>query len=192
MSDFLEKFKLYFKKKPDYWEVRESSTEAHEIGYYPLSFKARLSQGHYEHFDKDGLPLFHSKAGNLVHFCTGMCSFAFAYWEKYLDSKEEADANHVLNVSNYLIQMAEKRDSGIWLIMDYDDDDQTNGRPCAMNNGEAISVLCRAYVLTKDNQYLDAASNLAKAFKNEYGSEGVIGYLKGSGAVWYLEAGNLS
>lgn len=189
MSDFLEKFKLYFKNQPDYWEIRESAGEDYKVGYYPISFKARLSQGHYQHFDDKGLPLFHSKAGNLVHFCTGMCSFAFAHWEEYLDSKKRSHADYVLKVSDYLVGMAEKRDSGVWLIMDYDDEEQVNGQPCAMNNGEAISVLCRAYVLTGKSEYLEAASSLVLAFKNEYGLEGVSGSIKHNGLVWYLEAG---
>ncbi len=78
---------MYWTGDPDYWKLTDTNKRSdYPVSYYPLSFKNRLYQEHYKDFDEQGLPMFPSKTGKLVHFCTGMCSFAFAHWEEFLDT----------------------------------------------------------------------------------------------------------
>jgi len=192
MSDFLQKFKMYWKDNPDYWKLTDpNKLSNYAVSYYPLSFKDRLSQGHYLDFDANGLPMFPSQAGELVHFCTGMCSFAFAHWEEFLDTGKDEHAAHVIKVSDYLIGMAEERLNGALMVLDYDSDAKDNGIPCAMNQGESISVLCRAYCLTQNKKYLESALKMAIPFGFAYGHNGVKGKLEGNNATWYLEGGKM-
>ncbi len=190
MKDFLAKFKMYWVGNPDYWKLTDpDSSSKYAISYYPLSFRDRLYQGHYLDFDTEGLPMFPSKAGKLVHFCTGMCSFAFAHWEEFLLSGKQEHANHVIKVADYLIGMCEKRDNGSLMLLDYDSDERDNGVPCAMNQGESISVLCRAFCLTQNKGYLEAALKMAIPFGYDYGPDGVRGKLERNNTTWYLEGG---
>lgn len=190
MRDNLEKFKQYFTDKPTYWQLApQIVTVKYHPGYYPLSFRDRLYQKHYQYFDKDGLPIFHSKAGKLVHFCTGMCSFAFAHWEEFLINEDPIHAEQVVKVARYLLHMAEPRENGALMVLDYDSDERDNGVSCAMNQGESISVLCRAYAYTKDHSFLEAAMKMAVPFQHPYGYQGVTSRLSQNQATWYLEGG---
>lgn len=192
MSDFLHKLKMYWVGNPDYWKLTDPGKRSkYAISYYPLSFRDRLYQGHYLDFDEQGLPMFPSKAGKLVHFCTGMCSFAFAHWEEFLNTGKQMHADHVIKVADYLIGMGEERPNGSLMLLDYDTDEKDNGVPCSMNQGESISVLSRAYCLTQKSIYLEQALKMAIPFGYDYGREGVRGYLEKNNAPWYLEGGKM-
>ncbi len=192
MRDFLEKFKMYWVATPDYWKLTDPGKKSeYAISYYPLSFKQRLYQEHYQDFDEQGLPMFRSRAGKLVHFCTGMCSFAFVHWEEFLRNGKQEHADHVIKVAQYLIGMGEERENGALMVLDYDTDDKENGVSCAMNQGESISVLCRAYCLTQDNTYHKAALKMAIPFGFSYDRDGVRGYVERNNKPWYLEGGKI-
>ena len=192
MRDFIEKFKMYWVNNPDYWKLSDPlKISNYAVSYYPLSFRDRLYQDHYKDFDEQGLPMFASQAGKLVHFCTGMCSFAFAHWEEFLNTGKQEHADHVIKVADYLIGMGEERENGALMVLDYDSDERENGKSCAMNQGESISVLCRAYCLTNKNIYLEAALKMAIPFGYPYGTNGVRGLLPKNNAVWYLEGGKM-
>ena len=192
MRDFLEKFKMYWVNSPDYWKLTDPlKISNYTVSYYPLSFRDRLYQDHYKDFDEQGLPMFPSQAGKLVHFCTGMCSFAFAHWEEFLNTGKQEHADHVVKVADYLIGMGEQRENGALMLLDYDSDERDNGNPCAMNQGESISVLCRAYCFTNNNLYLEAALKMAIPFGYPYGADGVRGQLPKNNAAWYLEGGKM-
>ncbi|MEO6490625.1 MAG: D-glucuronyl C5-epimerase family protein [Ferruginibacter sp.] len=191
MGDFFQKLKLYWKSNPGYWKLADTDKRSkYAIGYYPLSFRDRLYQGHYVDFDEIGLPMFHSKAGSLVHFCTGMCSFAFAHWEEFLNTGRKEHADHVIKVADYLLGMAEERENGSLMVLDYDSDEKDGGTPCAMNQGESISSLARAYCITSNAVYKNAALKMAIPFGYPYGHNGVTGNLK-NGTAWYLEGGSM-
>ena len=183
---------MYWVDTPDYWKLTDPGKRSkYAISYYPLSFRDRLYQGHYLDFDAAGLPMFPSKAGELVHFCTGMCSFAFAHWEEFLNTGKQEHADHVIKVADYLIGMGEVRINGALMLLDYDTDAKDNGIPCAMNQGESISVVCRAYCLTENKKYLEAALKMAIPFGFAYGHNGVRGKFLKNNAPWYLEGGKM-
>ncbi len=188
MTDAYQKFRQYFLPQPDYWVPSNCGSDELRLGCYPLSFKQRLAQGHYQHFDEQGLPLFHSKAGILMHFCTGLTSFALAHWELYVETGTNKHAEFLLKAADYLISTGESRDNGALMILDYDNDQGENGVTCAMNQGKVISVACRAYNFTKDSRYIDSALKMAVAFEYPYGSEGVTSN-EMENHLWFLEAG---
>ncbi len=187
MKDSLEKLKVYLRHQPDYWRLSDYESKEHRVGFYPLSFRDRLAQGHYTHFDSSGIPMFHSKAGNLVYFCTGICSFAFANYEQYLLNTEDNYRNKVIQSADRLIEMIVDHE-GISMIYDYDDGELNNPVACAMNQGESISVMLRAYELSNQDQYLNYAKRLSKPFSNQYGEYGVISFIEDD-HIWFLEGG---
>lgn len=187
MKDSLKKLGVYLKQQPDYWKLSDFRYEEGVVGVYPLSFKDRLFQGHYVHFDKSGIPMFHSKAGNLVYFCTGICSFAFANYEQFLLSGEDEYKNKVIQSADRLVEMIVDHDE-VAMIYDYDDHELNNPVACAMNQGESISVMLRAHELSGNKKYLNYAKRLSEPFSNEYGKTGVITYIEND-HIWFLEGG---
>jgi len=189
LGDYKQKLFQYFKSEPDYWHLRKELNSDYKISYYPISFKSRIAQNHYKDFDKQGLPLFKSRSGEMVHFITGLCSYAFANWEIMLDKKEDSRSKLIVKIADYLIIQAENI-NGVLMVKDYDSDShQRDGLSCAMNQGEVISVLCRAYCVTNNNKYLDNALQMTLAYENEYGEDGISEYIDQSRLVWFKEGG---
>ncbi len=188
MGDFSKKLAVYFSRRSDYWELQKKSSNRYPISFYPLVFGPRIDQGHYEFFDEDGFPLFHSKEGNLVRFITGLCSYVFAVWEKHLEGNEDVDETIIIRIADYLIESTEEC-NGVKMIKDYPDDSRQGlGLSCAMNQGEAISVLVRAFSISRQSKYLEHALDLLKAFEKPYGTDGVSEILSDK-SLWYLEGG---
>ena len=186
MKDFLHKLRQYFVSNPDYWRLSQVDSSTY-FGAYPLSFIDRLSTGHYVHFDDNGIPMFPSKSGELVHFITGMCSYGFANWEMFLKTGDVDNAKNLVAIADYLTNSMELID-GSAMLYDYESDSRkTLGVPCAMNQGEAISVLVRAYSYTGNLNYLKSAEELFVAFNQTYGRSGVTTKIQGS--IWFLEGG---
>jgi heparosan-N-sulfate-glucuronate 5-epimerase len=189
MRDTLMKLVPYFESCPTYWKVSQAKSIPGRLGPYPLSFRDRLFQGHYRYFDQKGLPLFHSRRGELMHFVTGMCSFGLANWEEYLLTQDEQYASKVIAVADYIMNICCATRYGGLMLYDYDNDNRENPVACAMNQGEGISVLLRAHSFTGNDEYLQIARQLALPFEHPYGLEGVTGNLMTDGVPWYLEGG---
>jgi hypothetical protein len=186
VKDYLLKLKQYFLSNPDYWKLT-SVDNKDNFEAYPLSFSDRLITAHYVDFDTDGIPMFPSKSGELVHFITGMCSYGFANWEMFLKTGIIEYAQKVVAVADYLIKSIEVVEESS-MLYDYESDTRnTTGVACAMNQGEAISVLVRAYSYTKNINYLISAEKLFVSFNITYGKTGVITKIEDS--IWFLEGG---
>ena len=116
-----------------------------------------------------------------------MCSYGFANWEMFLKTNNIEFVNKVISVADYLIKSIECVD-GSAMLYDYESDSRnTEGVSCAMNQGEAISVLVRVYSFTKELKYLKSAEDLFCAFNKKYGDSGVTATIQNS--VWFLEGG---
>lgn len=186
MKDFLHKFRQYFLSNPDYWKLTQLEIKDF-FPAYPLSFSDRLHMDHYVDFDSNGIPMFRSKSGELVHFITGMCSYGFANWEMFLKTGNAQYADKVIDIADYLIKSIEWID-GSAMLYDYESDSRNSpGVACAMNQGEAISILVRAYSFSKDLKYLKSAEDLFCAFNKSYGNAGVKISIQNS--IWFLEGG---
>lgn len=194
MNENVRKALLYFQPIETYWSLSDPQNHRYFsntlIGNYPLSFKDRILQGHYPAFDEEGIPVFpFLKGGKLVHFYTGMCSYSFGNWELYLLTGEKKYAEMVLTVANFIVRTAVPIPGDAAVLYDFDDDSETTGITCAMNNGEAISVLCRAFAYTGNQSFIDLSKKLAKALEYPYGPNGLQGNLPDGGEVWFMEGG---
>lgn len=194
MNENVRKALLYLQPIETYWRLSNPIDHRYHkespIGLYPLSFKDRIAQGHYPAFDEEGIPVFpFLKGGKLVHFYTGMCSYSFGLWELYLFTGDKSYADRLLKVAGFISRTAIEVPGDAAVLLDFDDETETTGITCAMNNGEAISVLSRAYVLTNDIAYLKLAHQLAKALYYPYGPHGLNDKLPGGDEIWYMEGG---
>lgn len=189
MTESLRKALLYIQPAKTYWKGTGGLRDARNLvlGHYPLSIYPRVEQGHYPYFDDDGIPCFPNVQGHMIHHYTTMCSYALAHWEKLLVSNDSDSEQIIIKIADYLVKSAIWQDE-VALFVDFDDSSELSGGSCAMNQGEAISVLLRTYLLSQKSHYLDVAVSAAKSFNYPYGEKGVTSHLEGVG-TWFLEGG---
>ena len=193
MSEFFRKLLLYFQPSNSYWQNTNSGDQKYflesKLGFYPLQIIPRIEQGHYQYFDEEGIPCFPNKNGIMVHHFTTMASYALGQWEYWLVNGKEEHKKKVLKIADFMANAAIQNDDETYLLLDYYDEKEKAGDPCAMNQGEAISVFARAYEITGDKSYLDIAFKCINAFKKKYGEGGICASEKNTGLIWYLEGG---
>lgn len=192
MSEKNRKAGLYLKPVRTYWQsTAEKSANIQlktKLGYYPLSIAPRIAQGHYEQFDENGIPMLRNQNGEPVYHWTTICSFALGNWELFLDNGDLKHRDMLLKITDLLLELKHDID-GVSMFISYESGRSENDIACAMNQGEAISVLVRAYEETSDIKYLNTALSGARAFENPYGHKGVVSGIQGTHIPWFLEAG---
>lgn len=176
------KFALYFNKKK-YWTLSDNDTLNIESvsGLQFLNLKDRLEDKHYNKFDKNGLPL-RFVNGKVSYNYTTICSYALANWQLYLESGDKKHTVPLLNAINYLYKTGsstEYCDSGIFLY---------SGNLSAMNQGQALSILARAYVINKNENYIEFAKKIILPFEVLIENRVVKAHFKTVNNVfWYEE-----
>jgi hypothetical protein len=132
------------------------------------------------------VPLELTPSGDLAHHYTTISSYSFGLWELYLLYGKDEHRNQLLKNADYILSSGREFQETL-LYLDYEDSSETNGTPCAMNQGEVISTLCRAYILTEKEAYLNTALVAAKAFLVEDSVGGIMKRINGNS--WFLEGG---
>lgn len=190
MKENTRKLLLYLQPIRTYWKRSEDSKAIvdSKIGIYPSSIAPRIDQGHYSLFDENGIPGSPDAQGQFVHHWTTICSYALANWEKFLVTGSPEYKEKVLTIARFMKDNVTMR-GDVAIFLHYDDHTKESGQTCAMNQGEAISVLIRAHELTQDQEYLTLALSASKAYDFEYGEHGVTRNVPGTNNPWYLEVG---
>lgn len=105
--------------------------------------------------DEAGLPL-NEFSGRQVHFPTTLFQKALGHWDLWLASgqKDEAHRTAFLNIARWAVETQDEQGGWpLWPLLGL----RYASPYSAMTQGEGISVLVRAYLLTQDPVYLDAA-----------------------------------
>jgi heparosan-N-sulfate-glucuronate 5-epimerase len=189
--EHLRKIKIYFKQWNSYWQLN-SSTQAlaidpGKVGRYPLDFKPRIIEGHYPHFDKNGVPMWPRPNGSdfFYHYTT-MFSYALGQSDYFLLTGDKLHLDKVIAVADYIQKTGVSENNGISL-KEVDDNNNHTGNVSAMTQGEAISVLCRAYQYSGNYEYLNTAEKLLSPFRRDIKDGGVLGFITSLGINWYEE-----
>lgn len=186
-KDVIQKFKIYIDNEA-YWRLTDLEQElaitSSCIGRYPLNLTMRLDQGHYTHFDEVGLPIRFTKDRTPYHNFTTVCSYALANWERYLVSGRIENAHILKKSADFILANSVQIDGSILVC----DDRNNYPQPSAMNQGEAISVLCRAWEFTGEDKYLKAAEGCLLPFTRDIDVGGVSSSFSWEGTIkWYEE-----
>ena len=123
------------------------------LGYYnDLSGKVDWNGASDEH----GIPLNLAPNGELYPFATTITQKGLAHWEKWLSSRRQSEEHYdqFLNVCRWLRDNQDER--GGFRIKFLEAPPYTTPYS-SMAQGEAASVLARAYSITSDQTYLEAA-----------------------------------
>jgi len=189
MPETLRKLGLYFRDLDTYWKAPDENqalaVEPGPTGRYLVDIVPRLEQGHYDRFDEQGLPIRPSRDGKgFFHNYTTLCSYALANWEKYLITGDRQYADLLIKVARFFLTSGQRLDDGSLMLRESSD------RPLsAMNQGEGMSVLVRAWQYSDEQPFLDAARGCSLPFTRNVDDDGVVEPMVGTGLPWYEELG---
>lgn len=120
-----------------------------------------------------------------------ICQYALLNYTKWINSKSKVFFNKFIRQADWLVENQNKKkvgslEFGVWY---YDFDFPSGGMKApwvsAMAQGQAISVLSRAYETTKEDRYLKAVDLALNSFEIDI-SQGGVRYLKDNN-VYYEE-----
>jgi len=139
-------------------------------------------------FDSNGIPLVnYGSLIGLQYNPVTISQYALANYHEYLGTGNTTRREKFLAQAKWLVENAKQK--GNFSVWEYNFDNPAYGctKPwvSAMAQGEGLSVLARAYVLTGNISYIDIAEKVILAFGAEM-SAGGVRYTDSSG-VWFEE-----
>lgn len=147
----------------------------------------QLSAGHYAPLDAQGIPVRRGLDGrSFVHNYTRICAFALASWNIYLRTRDSAHLSAVLHVADYILATAKRTRDAVYLQEEKPGKGHT-GPISSMSQGQGMSVLCRAWQATLQEQYLEAAIASLHPFTIVARRGGVLSAIRMLGVPWFEE-----
>jgi heparosan-N-sulfate-glucuronate 5-epimerase len=191
MDERVSKLALYFLGAGAYWKLSDNrnglAVDPGPIGPYPLDMVPRLASGHFTCFDEAGLPVrYAADKRTPLHNYTTICCFALAHWESYLKTGEKMHLERFLCAADYIVRTAD-RQSGIVRLRAERPGAGHTGEVSSIVQGEAISVLCRAWQATQKSHYLETAVGCLGPFDLSIAEGGVVGCISSMNLPWYEE-----
>ncbi len=108
------------------------------------------------------------KNGQWIYNYTTIFSFALAKWQAYLETGDEKFTQQLFKIIDFSFKNnVEINYDGIIFLY--------QNLACAMNQGEALSLLARSYELTNKQEYIDFANKIIKPYEvliKDYGVKG--------------------
>lgn len=124
------------------------------------------------------VPKYHVDTGEEIFFSIGIFQYGLAAYDLFLKTKEEVYKTKLLACADWAIE--NQQGDGGWVTFAYESPEHPYS---SMAQGEGISMLIRAHIVTHDERYIEAAHK-AKDFMLKPISEG--GTTNYSGADVYL------
>lgn len=103
--------------------------------------------------DENGIPLNMISGNKTVYFPTSIMQYALGIWDLYLESNDSARKDHFLNLCEWIIN--NQREDGSWDC--FGPIGHSHYTVSSMGQGEATSVLLRAYQLSGNVKWIKAA-----------------------------------
>ncbi len=164
----------------NYWHMVTPcfvSLKPERPGRYYLDFtsKANYAQG----FDKNGIPMFkYLDEIPATYHPTAICQYALGLYDCLFDSnfKNGEIKRKFLTQADWLVNNKTIRNGMALWLFHYPDKTYKLSPPwySAMTQGEAISVLCRAYTLDGDEKYISTSEEALIPFELPVSKGGVI------------------
>lgn len=161
------------------WHVNQDLgkhfTKNEVVGYYN-NMKEKVTKMP-ELLSSNDLPKLNIENGNFVHFPVAIFQYGLGAWDLYIETKDEIYVRKFMQCANWAIEHQDEQ--GRWNNFFYIFPDTPYG---AMAQGEATSLLIRAYKYTNDDIYLNAAKRaidymlqpMTKGGVTEYNADDVI------------------
>ena len=98
------------------------------------------------------VPKYHVDTGEEIFFTIGIFQYGLAAYDLYLKTGEQQYLDKLLACANWTVE--NQPEDGGWVTFDHECPEQPYS---SMAQGEGISMLIRAHIVTKEDKYLDAA-----------------------------------
>ncbi len=180
ISDLLNKVSVFYShNSANYWHTVTPcriSSPPDEIGAYFLDFSSKAD--YVQSLDENGVPLF-EYGGEIpsTYHPVAICQYALGLSDIYFETGclNENIKNKFLIQADWLRENAVIRDGGTFWLFDFPDKRYKINAPwfSAMAQGEAISVLCRAFKITDNKDYLTTAAQALMPFNKKIAEGGV-------------------
>lgn len=157
-------------------------------GYYMTFYDKTLYPGP---FDKDGIPMLDYKGViGKQYNPIAIAQYALGFYNRYVKEKNEEYLKKFLTQCDWLVNNLEENKHGIYVWMHHFDWEYQgvlkSPWQSALAQGNGVSALLRAYVLTKESKYLDTAKLAFESFKKDI-SEGGVSFTDKEGFLWFEE-----
>lgn len=163
------------------------ATEQRGLSRYYIDF-ADVAKNWDGVFDEDGIPMRDYEEFGVQYQPVGIAHYALGNWDLFLSTHDAKYKMEFLKRADWFCDhLVVKGDFGIWEYrFDYPRFHLKAPWPSAMSQGEGISVLTRAYQLTKKERYLKCAKMALASFRVPL-EEGGVRYRDKEGFIWYEE-----
>lgn len=144
---------------------------------YYLHVEDRLDENHWDKFDEHGIPIRGTHV-NPIYNITTICAYALAHWNIHITELHDSKVV-LLSIADWLVN--HQVNNGAWL---YHHDSVFGIKApwvSAMAQGEALSVLARAYAITHQADYMDVGNKAITLFERDVLSGGVVRRLNNGG-----------
>lgn len=120
--------------------------------------------------DDGGIAMNIIEGNKRVYFPISIFQYALGLWDLYLKEESEAIRSSFLNHCRWIVE--NQRSDGSWDC--FGPIGYSNYTVSSMGQGEAVSVLARAYILTKENIWIDAAGKAMSFMLRTIGDGGTL------------------
>lgn len=147
------------------------------FGYIPVNVDGMDSK-----YDVNGIPLVKIN-GTFVYNPVSIAQFGLQYYSYYMKSGDKDNIKPMIAAADWLVYNQDMK-TGKWLYkfpfnVGGMDIRLESGWSSAMGQGQAISLLVRAYNLTKDGRYIRAAELGLEPLKVDVENDGLTRYIDG-------------
>ena len=148
---------------------------------YPYSFASKLDTEAALPHDADGIIMVTYPSG-LHYNPVTVSQYALAHYDRWLALQAPADSVALVRDADWLV--SDQASDGLWYY-DFPNGSMPVPWVSGMAQGQAISVLVRAYALTSDEKYLESARQALATFDKPSGQGGINS--TDGGYVWFEE-----
>ena len=155
--------------KYDYWHCPHILSDLIKEGDYFIDFRPKIN--YHGPFDKNGIPLLDlstqhwAKNKKIVYSPIVISQYGLGWYSKYIRTHQQTFLDNFLKIADWLIDnfktITINQENVSLFLINYGDGITQSG----MAQGLAISMLTRAYQLTKDIHYLKKAIEAFNIFK---------------------------
>jgi heparosan-N-sulfate-glucuronate 5-epimerase len=174
--------------KTDYWHPDMNvnpNLKAEVLGKYPVDMSAKAEYA--GEFDAEGIPLVEID-GHLSYLPVTISQYALGNYDEYANTKKPIYKERFLHSANWLVKnLVEFKAAGWGWVNDHDKGIYNLKKPwlSALSQGQALSVLARAYQETQDRVYLEAGQKALDVFFSPSVEGGILAHW--NGRVYYEE-----
>ena len=183
----LQKYKYFFNKvavfinsnSANYWNtitVCNIKSKPVKLGDYYLDFSSKSEYN--GKLDENEIPLYRLGSGDYFYHPIVICQYALGLFQKLLDRQNNSEIykKRFLRQADWLIENIEEKDGMLGWLVKYDIDDFDVQAPwfSSMAQGEAISVLMRAHLITGKEDYIQLARKALDIFEHSIAEGGIV------------------